>query len=1044
MRPIKLKFQAFGPFLEEQEIDFIKLRNDTLFLITGPTGAGKTTIFDAICYALYGNGSMGERGDAIARSHFADENTDTYVEFEFQFKDKRIEISRTPSYERSKKDGEGTTKQNSQASIKIYQNGELILHESGVKKVNSKVEEYLGLNYEQFKQIIMIPQGEFRKFITANSNERAEIFRKIFDISIYESFEQKIDEIFKNIEKGLKDQRQKVRNILESINLESEGYKQLLQLESIDPENLIDQLKKEIRRKEISKEETKKQKSQKQDELQKLNTELEKIKKANELIEKKETLKKEIEELQQNSKYIQGKEELLNSLKKAKEMLPYEERYLEYQQELNDKKNQLKNQQSILDKSMEEKQRINEKLPEIEKQYQNISAVEKEIEDLNQKLDKYVKYKNLIKEYNTKKKLLDVKVNESHEKDKKLSKVQEKLEQNENYISENEDINVEILKNEISTNEKLLSAAGELLKKYTELVGLHRKYQKVKKEKEEIEIEIQDLREEQNEKTADFIKSQAYHLASNLKEGEPCPVCGSTVHPSPAKSTGKLITEKELEEINQNMNKKEKEKTKILKNYEDISTKYSQEVSLFKLEYKRICEGLQIPQESEHIYTHIQNLIKMLEDKLDQQKQEYDQKIKIYEKVKSLKNLNKKIKEEIKELEEQRETLRKIIDESKSEIIELTTKITNLKEQLENKTENGITSEIQEKRKFIQDIKTTYEQKREESNRISEIINSSKGTIKTLTEDITKLDDQVKNAEQKFDQMLGRMGLANQLEYQALKKQINLIESLEEKVQRYKEELKDKQTLLIDLEESTKNLKKTDETPIVNEIDQLQKEIEELIKKETNLEYEIKYLKSTKANLETVIKEIERQEKEYSIIKNLRDVSKGDNNTRISLSKYVLAYYFEEILSQANLRLNKLTDGRYQLHRSSKVLDARKSEGLEIMVFDIYTGKEREIKTLSGGESFKAALALALGLADVVQSEAGGISLDTIFIDEGFGSLDTNSLDSAIEVLTELNSSGRMVGIISHVNELKERINSKIEVIPGKNGSYIQTRFSFF
>ncbi|MDK2906482.1 MAG: repair protein SbcC/Rad50 [Petrotoga sp.] len=1044
MKPIKLKFQAFGPFLEEQEINFNKLRNDTLFLITGPTGAGKTTIFDAICYALYGNGSMGERGDAIARSHFADENTDTYVEFEFQFKDKIIEISRTPSYERSRKDGEGTTKQNSQASIKIYQNGQLILHETGVKKVNSKVEEYLGLNYEQFKQIVMIPQGEFRKFITANSNERAEIFKKIFDISIYECFEQKIDEIFKNIEKGLKAQQQRIKNILETINLESEEYNQLLKEENIDPENLIDQLTKEIRKREIYKEETEKQKSQKQDKLQKLNMDLENIKKVNELIEKKETFKKEIIELQQNSEYIQEREGLLNRLKKAKEILPYEERYVEYLKELNDKKNQLKNQQGILDKSMEEKQRIDEKLLEIEKQYQKISAVEKEIDDLSQKLDKYVKYKNLIKEFKTKKKLYDEKVRESQEKDEKLSKAQKKLEQNEKYISENEDINVEILKNEIITNEKLLSAAKELSKNYSELVSLHKDYQKVKKQKEEIEIEIQNLRKEQNKKTTAFIKSQAYHLATTLKEGEPCPVCGSTVHPSPAKSSGKLITEKELEEINKNLEKKEKEKTKILKNYEDVSNKYLQEVSLFKSEYKRICEELQIPQESEHIYAHIQNLIKMLKDRLNQQKQEYEEKIKIYNKVKSLKNDNKKVKEEIKDLEEQRENLRKNIEESKSEIIELSTKITNLKEQLENKTENGIISEIQEKRKFIYNIKTTYEQKREEANRISEIINSSKGTIKTLTEDITKLDDQVKNAEQKFDQMVGKMGFENQQEYQRLKEQINLVESLEDEVQKYKEELKNKQTLLIDLEESTKNLKKTDEAPLANETKQLQNEIEELIKNETNLEYEIKHLKKTKINLETVIKEIEKQEKEYSTIKNLRDVSKGDNNTRISLSKYVLAYYFEEILSQANLRLNKLTDGRYQLHRSSKVLDARKSEGLEIMVFDIYTGKEREIKTLSGGESFKAALALALGLADVVQSEAGGISLDTIFIDEGFGSLDTNSLDSAIEVLTELNSSGRMVGIISHVSELKERINSKIEVIPGKNGSYIQTRFSFF
>jgi len=1038
MRPIKLKFQAFGPFLEEQEINFNKLRNDTLFLITGPTGAGKTTIFDAICYALYGNGSMGERGDAIARSHFADENIDTYVEFEFQFKDKRIEISRSPSYERSKKEGEGTTKQNSQASIKIYQNGELILHESGVKKVNSKVEEYLGLNYEQFRQIIMIPQGEFRKFITANSNERADIFRKIFDISIYESFEQKIDEIFKNIERNLKEQQQKIRNILEAVNIESEEFKQLLKQESIAPKSIIDQFTKEINNLEISKEETKKQKSQRQDQFQKLNTDLENIRRVNELIQKKENLKKDIEKLQQSSKYIQEKEELLNRLKKVKEILPYEERYIEYLQELNDKKKQLENQQGILNKNLEKKRRIDEELPKIEKQYQKISAVEKEIEDLNQKLVKYKNYKKLIEEYKTKEKLFDEKNKESSKTEEKLSKVRKKLEQNEEYISKNEDVNVEILKNEINTNEKLLSTAQELLTKYKKLADLNNNYKKVKEAREKIELEVQNLREEQSKKTKDFIKSQAYTLAANLKEGEPCPVCGSTRHPSPAKSTEKLITEKEIEQISHRIEEKEKEKSEILKDYEDIANKYSQEISLFKSEYKRICQELQINSESENIYTHIQNIIKTLKDKLSQQKQDYEEKIKIYNKVKSLKEDNKKIKARIKGLEEQREKLREIIEESKSEIIELRTKITNFQEQLENKTESEIINEIKAKRQFIQDIETKYLQKKEEANSISEIINSSNGTIKTLTEDMSKLDEQVKSSKQKLDQIIVKMGFENYQEYQSLREQIKQIESLEDEVQKYKEELKNKQTLLIDLEESTKNLKIVEENPLKNEIDKLQKEIEDLIKNESNLEYEIKHLKITKVSLENVINEIEQKEREYSTIKNLRDISKGDNNTRISLSKYVLAYYFEEILAQANLRLNKLTDGRYRLRRSSKVLDARKSEGLEIMVFDIYTGKEREIKTLSGGESFKAALALALGLADVVQSQSGGISLDTIFIDEGFGSLDTNSLDNAIEVLTELNSSGRMVGIISHVSELKERINSKIEVVPGKNGSYIR------
>jgi len=286
--------------------------------------------------------------------------------------------------------------------------------------------------------------------------------------------------------------------------------------------------------------------------------------------------------------------------------------------------------------------------------------------------------------------------------------------------------------------------------------------------------------------------------------------------------------------------------------------------------------------------------------------------------------------------------------------------------------------------------------------------------------------------------MIRDMELVNYENYKSLKDKLYLKDQLEEEIEIYNLELQKKKNLLEEYERSVKNIGKIDELPLVEEINEMKEKNEILIRNETSLENKKLSLKTTKLEMEKLQKEAQQIEKDYNMIVNLRNVSKGDNDSKVSLTKYVLTYYFEEIIMHANERLMKLTNNRYVMRRSTEVLDARRKEGLEIMVLDHNTGKERHIKSLSGGESFEAALALALGLADVVQSHSGGISLDTIFIDEGFGSLDPNSLDRAIEVLLELNDSGRAVGIISHVEELKERIFDKIEVIPTAEGSFIK------
>lgn len=296
MKPIKLKFQAFGPFVEEQGIDFSEIANDGLFLITGPTGAGKTSIFDAISFALYGKGSMEERERTNIRSDFADENIETYVQFEFYLKDKRIEIYRTPSYEKVGKDGKKNTK-NPYARMIMFQDDKLIIEECGSDKVTKKVEELLNLNYQQFRQIVMLPQGEFRRFILANSNEREEIFKRIFDISLYEKFEEKIDAMYKEIKRKLEDNKKEVEIIAKGILIDTEEFQEFVNNSDLSPKKIIQHINQEVEQIHKSLETINIQKNENQSILKNLEEKLQKIKSNNELIDKREAIKKELQEL---------------------------------------------------------------------------------------------------------------------------------------------------------------------------------------------------------------------------------------------------------------------------------------------------------------------------------------------------------------------------------------------------------------------------------------------------------------------------------------------------------------------------------------------------------------------------------------------------------------------------------------------------------------------------------------------------------------------------------------------------------------------------
>ncbi len=1038
MKPIKLKFQAFGPFVEEQGIDFSEIANDGLFLITGPTGAGKTSIFDAISFALYGKGSMEERERTNIRSDFADENIETYVQFEFYLKDKRIEIYRTPSYEKVGKDGKKNTK-NPYARMIMFQDDKLIIEESGSDKVTKKVEELLNLNYQQFRQIVMLPQGEFRRFILANSNEREEIFKRIFDISLYEKFEEKIDAMYKEIKRKLEDNKKEVEIIAKGILIDTEEFQEFVNNSDLSPKKIIQHINQEVEQIHKSLETINIQKNENQSILKNLEEKLQKIKSNNELIDKREAIKKELQELSKQKETMVQKEELLRKLDKVEKIIPYEENWINLSKDLKEKKILLEKLNIELLEREEKQGTIDETFNKLEEDYQKISLRNKEIEELNEKLESLKNYEQLDQEFQKLSKQLGEKNKELSKIESEISQNKKVFEENEHYITANEDINIEILERNLKDIVKYENSCNDLINEYLNFTDIVKRYREIQKEKNDIEQLINRLRDELDRKTHEIILTQAYRLAETLEEGKPCPVCGSIIHPDPAKSEGQIVTEKEIEDLNKKIERAEEKRNEIVNKYETIKGENDGTESRVMTNYKRICEELAIEQkEPTEMKSHIEKIIKTLQEKLKVQQKEYDEKKDIVNKIKSLKEENKKIKLSLDILQKKKEVLQQEIDELKSKILQINMKKKTVAEHLEGKTLKDINCEIEEINQFITNTSSKYEEIRKAKEANLQEIHSLKGKIATITGDINQLSSKVKESEEKLNKMIRDMELVNYENYKSLKDKLYLKDQLEEEIEIYNLELQKKKNLLEEYERSVKNIGKIDELPLVEEINEMKEKNEILIRNETSLENKKVSLKTTKLEMEKLQKEAQQIEKDYNMIVNLRNVSKGDNDSKVSLTKYVLTYYFEEIIMHANERLMKLTNNRYVMRRSTEVLDARRKEGLEIMVLDHNTGKERHIKSLSGGESFEAALALALGLADVVQSHSGGISLDTIFIDEGFGSLDPNSLDRAIEVLLELNDSGRAVGIISHVEELKERIFDKIEVIPTAEGSFIK------
>ncbi|MGM0508939.1 MAG: AAA family ATPase [Fusobacteriota bacterium] len=1045
MRPLKLSMKAFGPYPKEEIINFSELEDKNLFLITGPTGSGKTTIFDAISFAMYGEANGNTRITDQLRSQFADDDVLTEVDLEFVLKDIKYHINRIPKQMRKKKRGDGFTEQSPDATLKIFdQKPARII--TGVTSVNDKIEEIIGINIDQFRQIMMIPQGDFRKLLISDSQDREEVLQKLFNTKKYNIIQEKLKKDFKELKKEISKYEASRTESLGRIKYDDKSIlDELLSSEERDISKISKLIKESIKKdKKILKtyeKQLEKIKKKYEQNLKLKNITIENNKK----LLKKSEIKKEIEFLNKEKDIIDQKKTQLNKGKKAKDILPFENELNSQKEELIKKDKKLK----LQEKKLED---LQSNFKEISPKYERYNSDKFKLErdsligekkSLEGFLEKFKKLEGLTKELEKTRKLKNKLLNQEKDLEKQKDETQLKIKKNINLKEKAKDAKLQLteIKSEISKNNEILNISEKLINELEILNKTNKKLLDINSKKDEFEKKLKEKELEFKKAKHNFFANQAAILAKELEEGDECPVCGSTHHEKLARPTKDSIDKDKLDKV-------EKEYNKLNENFQDIKQKLIKSNSKKDNSEEKIKEKIKELKEKD-LQKNNKNLNKNisksdikniqseitndLEDLKKKKKELNNKSNKISEYEKNLKNYNNDL-----------ENLKKSILKNSSELDNVKTKFISLDSNLkefkkdlpeEINDQEDLQNKISEKNRKILELDTQKKETDLKYNKLKSDIQSNKNYTKELKSDIDDLKNIIKDKSKKFKNKISESDFKDYDDYNNYKYTSLELEKLQKEIAEFNKNLFSLNNQYESILKETQDIKKEDVSKYDDIIMQINNTEKELADKKGTLRGKITNNETELRNIEKINNNISKKEKRYKILGNLADIADGKNENRMTFERYVLAAFFEDILLAANQRLEEMSSGRYFLTRTDEKERANKQSGLEMKVLDNYTGEFRHVRTLSGGESFKASLAMALGLSDVVQSYAGNVRLDTMFIDEGFGTLDSESLDSAIDCLVDLQKRGRLVGIISHVSELKERIDVRLEVNATNQGS---------
>ena len=911
MRPLRLKMTGFGPYKETNVIDLDSLGRGGLYLITGDTGAGKTFIFDAITYALYGDMSGSGRDSRSIRSQYSPDGEKTEVELVFEYNGRKYMVTRNPEYYRAKKSGEGFTKQTAGATL-IKPDGSVV---DGSSRVNEEIRNILGLDRGQFCNIAMIAQGEFRKVLNAGTDERQKLFRKLFNTQPYSRLSEELKELSRKNQEKYNDGLRAMSLCLASVTCSFDGSlaAELRELQERSENDAVmsDEIC-ELLESLINKGRDKS--ASIQDDIAAIEKELTGL---NNTIALAKDHRKNVLSLEEAKNTVPVLEEKRNAarqaLKEAAEKKPYIEN--------------LESDKALIEASLDS--------------YDELDAINAECTVLKKELMK--KTDNLQD------------IRDEAEKQKAA------LVENETLLEELKNSGAELIRisNRIEKACSRISALETLVKDINAVSDLSAALKKQQDDLTPVLTEAERLENEHSRMLSAYMREQAGILAGSLAEGEPCPVCGSVHHPEPAALSKEAPSAEEIENKKKeaglarekaSLKMGEANKTKGELNAVKISTCTAALRETGSDDLTAAGESA-----NKEIISLKESLIIMREDE-------------------------------------------KVLMEKSARADRLTTAIPEQKKSLQDLTAKAgdIEKEISEGNTLLAASEARYQQVRKDlaydSKEEAEKSRDAKASeAKSLREHIDNATRELNDAES------------------GIRVNDTKISELEKVVAGYKP---------VDVEAATEAAASAEA------------EKNELTAMSIHVASELKSAEAALGSVRSGAEELEKIRREHEIIDSLSKTASGSvpGKERITLESYVQTFYFERIIRRANIRLKMMSDGQYEFVRAGGSGDKRHLSGLDLSVLDHYSGTERPVNTLSGGESFMASLALALGLSDEVQASAGGIRLDTMFVDEGFGSLDSETLEKAIRMLTELSDEDKLVGIISHVDALKSRIDRQIVV----------------
>lgn len=924
MKPLKLTMSAFGSYAGKNVIDFTG-QQQGIFLITGDTGAGKTTIFDAITYALYNQTSGGERNGNMMRSQYARPETETYVELEFLYRGQTYRVRRNPDYKITK-----TLKNGKIREQKVPHSVELTLPDGTVfpeKKnaTDAKIIEILGLTADQFSQIVMIAQGDFLKLLYTKSDERKMIFSKLFRTDIY----WKIQE---NLRRKSMEMDERIQENDRAFEQEKSRIILLPESEELPLDELVERLRERLK-------DALKEQNLRRANVEELNKKITKYEEINKLFVSLEKIRQNGKELEARQAESKERRQQIENARKADKVLVAEQQNLRQQQEVEQSAQAIAKMTETLANDQEMFETLKTQQQEAEaKQKREAADIQKKMLALEQSFPSYEALQNARSEEQQAKKVWE-----------DLGKISEES---------------------FHKKKAGIAALKEQQKRQEQVV------EQTKKNWEQTSLSASESAKHYEHMYEAFLKEQAGILAENLSAGCPCPVCGSTVHPDPAKLSDHAVTELEVEQAKKTRAAAEEKRDLAYAAFEAEKTekqKLAQAVEKEEADFvlaQTIAK--QQRKEAEQNYVSLQKIAEQIREKL--------------------------VYPSLAEAKKQYAAMQKALEAAEQEI----------------------------------------ERKRQKVSELAEAMNTLKGQKLAEEENQKTAKKLAVKTEKEYAKLLEKSGFVSEETYHLAILPERGRSKLEREEKEYESQCLRQQSEQKLLEKQVSGKTYTDTTELNERLKVEKQALKEAEKTYMELHTAYENDRSVLQNCAVYLEKGKKLESEDQVIKSLSKTANGrlSGSAKIDFETYIQRQYFKQIIHEANKRLLTMSNHQFILKLKEEANTGRKTnEGLDLSVYSLVTDSERDVKTLSGGESFLAALAMALGLSDIVERSAGAIHPDMMFIDEGFGSLDAQSRQQAIEVLGELAGDSRMVGIISHVTELKEQIDHKLVVSRTDKGS---------